>query len=221
MIRVIQPRPLIPPPPDAQPPKDPIVHPGDPTPPPVNPSPPDAQPPKDPIVDPGDPPLVVFPPDTRPPDMAPPNDLFSIPAMCPPPGHVRPPEGFQFGLNVQPHTQEQVIRALRNGQFSVTDGPALRIAIDRNGNNQIDDDDIQIGGIYKFNKSVLSPIHGEADGQTVTLLTEIISTAEFGAIMDIDVYVGCSSRSFSSRFVRASRSSHLRSALPWTSRICR
>ena len=78
--------------------------------------------------------------------MAPPNDPILDPGDVPPPGHVRPPEGFQFGLNVRPHTQEQVIRALRNGQFSVTDGPALRIVIDRNGNNQIDDDDIQIGG---------------------------------------------------------------------------
>jgi hypothetical protein len=182
--------PVNPLPPDALPPKDPVVDPGNPTPPVVNPLPPDALPPKDPVVDPGDPPLVVFPPDIRPPDFAPPNDLILDPGEVPPPGHVRPPDGFAFGLNVRPHTQEQVIRALRNGRFSVTDGPALRMAIDRNGNNQIDDDDIQMGAIYRFSKSLHDPIAGQGESQTVTLLTEIISTPEFGPIMDVDVYVG-------------------------------
>lgn len=90
-------------------------------------------------------------------------------------------------LIIRPHTQEQIVRALKQGHYSVTDGPAIRIAIDLNGNNVIDDSDIQMGDIYRFRKN-LFPLVGRH--QNVTLLVECISTPEFGPIEKVDLYVG-------------------------------
>src|SRR5262249_9729499 len=44
--------------------------------------------------------------------------------------------------------QNQVIDHLKEGQFSITDGPALRMAIDVNGNGVIDDADVPMGGDF-------------------------------------------------------------------------
>jgi hypothetical protein len=76
------------------------------------------------------------------------------------------------------------VNAIQAGRFAVTDGPAIRIAIDRNGNGKIDDNDIQMGDILDAAK-LGAPVPNE-----LTLLTEVASTPEFGAIMDVDVYVG-------------------------------
>ena len=70
----------------------------------------------------------------------------------------------------------QVAEAFRTGTFAVTDGPALRIAIDRNGNNVIDASDTPMGGV--------------ADLASVPLLVEWKSTPEFGPVTSIDLYVG-------------------------------
>jgi len=101
--------------------------------------------------------------------------------------HINTDVLAQFGVPIRPHTQEQVVRALRTGKFSVTDGPAIRIAIDMNGNGKIDDTDIQMGDVHSFVKEFSIPKLG---GQTITLLTECISTPEFGPISKIDLYVG-------------------------------
>jgi hypothetical protein len=93
------------------------------------------------------------------------------------------------GLEIRAHSQEQVVTALRRGQFCVTDGPIIRVAIDLNGNNQIDDSDLQMGGVHRLTyDDALNGLPSRSD--TVTLLTEVVSTREFGPIMDIDVYVG-------------------------------
>jgi hypothetical protein len=79
------------------------------------------------------------------------------------------------------HTQEQVVEAIKVGQFSITDGPALRIAIDMNNNNIIDDEDIPMGGTLERNMDF---------GANIKLLVEWVSTTEFGPVRKIDIYVG-------------------------------
>jgi hypothetical protein len=78
-----------------------------------------------------------------------------------------------------PVTQGQVVQALRSGNFSVTDGPALRIAIDKNNNGVIDDADTPMGGQVAYNATT-----------TLPLLVEWKSTPEFGRVDHVDVYVG-------------------------------
>lgn len=78
-----------------------------------------------------------------------------------------------------PHTQDQVVATLANGNFSVTDGPALRIAIDRNRNGVIDDGDTPMGGIVE--------LYGES---TLPVIVEWKSTAEFGDVAEVQLYVG-------------------------------
>jgi hypothetical protein len=80
------------------------------------------------------------------------------------------------------HSQEQVVAALADGKFLVTDGPVLRIAIDRNGSRTIDDGDAMMGDVHWM--------HGDTE---LPLLLEWKSTAEFGAIETIDLYVGVGS----------------------------
>lgn len=90
---------------------------------------------------------------------------------------VGPPDPYTFT-----HSQRQVFDALATGNFSVTDGPALRIAIDRNGNGVIDDADTPMGGIVELN--------GEA---TLPVLVEWMSTPEFGPVSSVQLYVGVQS----------------------------
>jgi hypothetical protein len=83
------------------------------------------------------------------------------------------------GTAPRPYTQTQVTNGLRSGQFSVTDGPALRIAVDVNRNGVIDSGDLPMGSIASY-----------ALGQTVPLVVEWKSSAEFGHVTAIDLYVG-------------------------------
>lgn len=83
------------------------------------------------------------------------------------------------------YTNRQVIDALRAGQFSVTDGPAVRIAIDKNRNGKIEDTDFQMGSTFN-----LFP------GEKIPLLVEWMSSPEFGPIQEVDVYVGTPSEIF-------------------------
>jgi hypothetical protein len=73
--------------------------------------------------------------------------------------------------------QTQVVDALRTGSFTVTDGPAIRIVIDRNNNGEIDDTDVPMGGSYDWSGPV-------------PLIIQWKSTAEFGPINEINLYVG-------------------------------
>ena len=107
------------------------------------------------------------------------------------------PQPVEGGTTI---SQTQVVDGFRSGQFSVTDGPALRIAIDRTDATTtpagplpkgvsaptgkpavvgvIDDGDVQMGGFKQLPRSTLS------------LLVEWKSTPEFGPVTSIDIYVG-------------------------------
>lgn len=93
---------------------------------------------------------------------------------------VGPPKGPRArALDAPRYTNIQVLQALEAGRFSVTDGPALRIAIDRNGNGRIDVGDDPMGSTVSVRA-----------GQSLPLLVEWYSTKEFGALERFDVYVG-------------------------------
>ncbi len=77
------------------------------------------------------------------------------------------------------YTNTQVLDALKAGKFSVTDGPALRLAIDRNRNGAIDPTDFQMGSTTDF-----------FPGEHIPLLIEWISTPEFGPVTQVDLYIG-------------------------------
>jgi hypothetical protein len=77
------------------------------------------------------------------------------------------------------YANNQVIDALREGNFTATDGPALRIAIDKNRNGIIDDNDFPMGTTFN-----LYP------GEQIPVVVEWLSTKEFGPLQKIDLYVG-------------------------------
>ena len=66
-------------------------------------------------------------------------------------------------------SHEQILTALKSGNFVVTDGPILRIVVDVNKNGLIDSEDVEMGEYI--------PAH---DCQQVNLLIEWRSTPEFG-----------------------------------------
>ncbi len=82
-------------------------------------------------------------------------------------------------------SQDEVEDAMKTGRFSVTDGPALRIAIDANGNGVIDDSDVDVGGDVNMGGDF-----GIDTGAQVPLLVEWKSTPEFGPIDEINLYLG-------------------------------
>jgi hypothetical protein len=88
-------------------------------------------------------------------------------------------EGQPGPNTVGAHSHGQILNALINGAFSVTDGPALRIAIDRNGNGVIDDNDIPMGSVVEM--------YGE---KTLPLLVQWDSTPEWGWVEQIDIVIG-------------------------------
>lgn len=77
------------------------------------------------------------------------------------------------------HSHEKIVSAMARGNFAVTDGPALRIVVDNNRNGIIDDADTPMGGIVE--------LYGE---EKLSLLVEWKSTAEFGVVTDVQLYVG-------------------------------
>jgi hypothetical protein len=86
------------------------------------------------------------------------------------------------------YVNREVINALAAGRFAVTDGPALRLAVDRNRNGQIDLTDFQMGETFS-----LFP------GEHVPVLIEWESTPEFGPVRKVDLYVGNPQRTFGSQ----------------------
>jgi hypothetical protein len=76
-------------------------------------------------------------------------------------------------------TQAEVTAALEAGNFSATNGPAVRIVIDENQNGIIDAGDRPMGGV--------SHLYGE---RRVPVLLEWMTTEEFGAIQSIELVVG-------------------------------
>jgi hypothetical protein len=92
------------------------------------------------------------------------------------PETVSDPDGNSYGVV----GQGQVTTALASGNFAVTDGPALRIAMDVNGNGIIDPADVPMGGVA----------HGAFRGTYVPFVVEWKSTEEFGPVASLDLYVG-------------------------------
>ena len=88
--------------------------------------------------------------------------------------------------NTQTIGQNQVVDGLRSGRFVVTDGPIVRIAVDMNGNNVIDDGDVPMGALADY-------------GCEVPLLVEWKSTEEFGKVKRVDLYVGAYRAGYQSR----------------------
>jgi hypothetical protein len=78
---------------------------------------------------------------------------------------------------VYPH--DAIVTALASGRFTVTDGPALRIVVDLDGDGVIDDTDPPMGSVVDLGSS-----------PTLPLLVDWKSTPEFGAVASIDLYVG-------------------------------
>ncbi len=78
----------------------------------------------------------------------------------------------------QPVSQSQVIDGLRSGNFAVTDGPAVRVAIDLNGNGVIDASDTLMGGVRT---QPTGPFK---------VIVEWLSTPEFAPVQDVDVMLG-------------------------------
>lgn len=77
------------------------------------------------------------------------------------------------------HSQTQVVDALAAGAFSVTDGPALRMVVDRNRNGEIDGEDTPMGGVVE--------LYGEDE---LPLLLEWKSTRDFGPVGGLQLVVG-------------------------------
>lgn len=75
----------------------------------------------------------------------------------------------------------QTLAALRAGRFSVTDGPALRIAIDKNNNGVIDDGDTPMGDTTSLATFLAT---------RVPVLVEWASTPEWGQVDRIELTVG-------------------------------
>lgn len=84
-------------------------------------------------------------------------------------------------------TQSQVLNGLKSGEFSVTDGPAIRIAIDMNGNGVIDEGDIMMGQHLE-----LSSVSSSTE---LDVLVEYKSTPEFGYAGQINLWLGVRSNS--------------------------
>jgi hypothetical protein len=80
---------------------------------------------------------------------------------------------------VRRYANTAVIASLQAGRFSVTDGPAIRIAIDTNLNNVIDNGDVQMGSTFDY-----------YPGDRIPVLVEWLSTSEFGPVARVDLYVG-------------------------------
>ncbi len=75
--------------------------------------------------------------------------------------------------------QSAVLEALRSGNFSTTNGPAVRIVVDENRNGVIDESDRPMGGTTHLYGDTRLPI-----------LVEWMSTPEFGAVEGIELTVG-------------------------------
>ena len=88
------------------------------------------------------------------------------------------PRNLVFVGNEGRPSQEQVVASLAAGRFAVTDGPALRIAIDVNNSGVIDAGDKLMGEDFTL------------PGTTAPVLVEWKSTREFDRVTKVRLYVG-------------------------------
>lgn len=105
-----------------------------------------------------------------------PRNLLSLGSQA---GATVPVEGGEARL----YEHREIVDGLASGNFTVTDGPALRIAVDVNGNGRIDDADVPMGGV----------LHQTRQQTDLPLLVEWKSTQEFGEVARIDIYLGVQS----------------------------
>jgi hypothetical protein len=88
--------------------------------------------------------------------------------------------------------QGQVAAALATGQFSITDGPAVRIAIDWNRSGVIDDGDVPMGSVGQV-----------IPGGQLPVIVEWRSTTELQPVVALDLYVGVANDALDATFVYA------------------
>ncbi len=112
-----------------------------------------------------------------------PRNLLLVDRSAPADGTVAGPAGSARAA--KRYGNREVIDVIAAGRFAVTDGPALRIAVDKNRNGRIDLDDYQMGETFH-----LFP------GEHVPLLVEWRSTPEFGPVQKLDIYVGVPERTY-------------------------
>jgi hypothetical protein len=79
----------------------------------------------------------------------------------------------------RPLSQRQVVDGLRSGNFTLTDGPAVRVMIDANEDGTIDPGDVPMGGQYE---------HPSSDPFQV--IVEWKSSPEFGKVESVDLLLG-------------------------------
>jgi Beta-propeller repeat len=87
-----------------------------------------------------------------------------------------------LGTVVLPNAQEQITDALGQGKFAVTDGPAVRLVVDKNRNGVVDDADAPMGSVVEL-----------YNGEALPILVQWETTTEFGAVDRVDLYVGVDS----------------------------
>jgi hypothetical protein len=87
-------------------------------------------------------------------------------------------------------TNQQVIGALKAGRFAVTDGPAIRLVIDRNNNGLVDDADLPMGSTFEYYPNEHIPV-----------IVEWLSTREFGPVTDIQLFIGNKDKTFAAASV--------------------
>ena len=113
------------------------------------------------------------------------TDAISDTALGKPRNLVNTLDEFNVSLpGPRPAQQNVVVSALKRGEFSVTDGPAVRIAIDKNRNGIIDAGDTMMGSVADLIADAVTPV-----------LVEWQSTRDFGEVTRVDLYVGVSADS--------------------------
>lgn len=79
----------------------------------------------------------------------------------------------------RPVSQTQVLDGLKSGNFTITDGPAVRVLVDVNKNGVIDASDVPMGGI-----------HTQTFEGPFQVIVEWKSTPEFAPVEEIDLMLG-------------------------------
>jgi hypothetical protein len=104
------------------------------------------------------------------------------------------------------HSHDRVVGALAAGNFAVTDGPALRIVVDRNRNGVIDDADTPMGGVVQLHRQL---------ERELPIIVEWRSSIEFGPVTGVSIYVGAARSGMIQRRVYAPERHGPRTDLPW------
>jgi len=94
------------------------------------------------------------------------------------------------------YSHEQVVEALAAGHFSMTDGPALRMVVDRNGDGAFDDPEEGAGLVDRWGVPLRGDVpmggvvHFYSPTETIPVLIEWASTPEFGRVNRLEYVLG-------------------------------